>query len=216
VAQAAGHISLWWAAQAASGGPPPSGIWRAALPLPPHGQYCWESARAPTLGQRTPLPKHDEFPDHFSMTEGGKSHPLKQMFCPSRTDDGMAHLGTPSLQKAELLKVCLVLPHRHLLGLMLHRKLILEEGDLQCKNFRVLTTRGQRRGIFCLHSGYPLQHLSLRQSGSVLHILDMKGCAVLHRNGERGRGVNCLCARNSLSCLGHLCLQCRDICAALG
>jgi hypothetical protein len=47
----------------------------------------------------------------------------------------MAELRTPSLQKGELLEACSMLPLKHLPGLTLRRKLILEEGDLPCKTF---------------------------------------------------------------------------------
>jgi hypothetical protein len=49
---------------------------------------------------------------------------------PQGTNDGMTQIGIPGLLKGELLKLCSVLPLRHLPGPMLHRKLILKEGDL--------------------------------------------------------------------------------------
>jgi hypothetical protein len=136
----------------------------------------------------------------------------------------MAQLRTPGLQKSELLKACLVLPLRHLLGLTLCRKLVLEEGDFPCKTFSVLTSRGKCCGIFCLCSGYPLQCLSLCQSDLVLCILDTMCCAIPHRSGllgknlggEQGHCVSGLHVSNDLSCSSHLCLQHGDICAALG
>jgi hypothetical protein len=78
--------------------------------------------------------------------------------------------------------------------------------------------------IFRLCSGYPLQRLSLRQSGPVLRIIDTKGCAMPHHSGlpsrnlsgEHGHGTGTLCVSNGLSRLGHLHLQRGDICAALG
>jgi hypothetical protein len=76
------------------------------------------------------------------------------------TDDGMALLKTLSLQKAELLEAYSVLHLRHLPGLKLRHKLIHEEGDLLCKIFGILISRGKHCGIFHLRSGYPLQCLS--------------------------------------------------------
>jgi hypothetical protein len=136
----------------------------------------------------------------------------------------MAQLGTPGLQKSELLKACLVLPLRHLPGLTLCHKLILEEGDFPCKTFSVLTSRGKCRGIFHLCSGYPLQCLSLRQSDPVLCVLDTKCCAIPCRSGllgknldgEHGHCVSGLRVSNDLSCSSHLRLQHGDICTPLG
>jgi hypothetical protein len=95
--------------------------------------------------------------DHFSMAEGRKPHPLKQvMHHPWRTNDGMTQLGTPSLQKGDLLELFLALPLRHLLGLTLHCKLILKEGDLPGKGFDIFTSRGKCCVILRLYSQYPL------------------------------------------------------------
>jgi hypothetical protein len=77
------------------------------------------------------------------MAVGHKPHPLRLVMPHTwGTDDGMAHLGAPGLQKGELLKLLMVLPLRHLSGLMLLRKLTLKEGDLSDKAFSILMSRG--------------------------------------------------------------------------
>jgi hypothetical protein len=80
----------------------------------------------------------------------------QMMLCPRRADDGTTELRTSGLQKGELLKVCLVLPLRHLSGPMHHRKLILMEGDLPCKAFGIFMSRGKHHGILHLNSRYTL------------------------------------------------------------
>jgi hypothetical protein len=70
-------------------------------------------------------------------------YPLIQVMPrPWGTDDGMAQLGAPGLQKGELLKLLSVLPLRRFSSLTLHRKLTLKEGDLLDKAFSILTSRG--------------------------------------------------------------------------
>jgi hypothetical protein len=56
-------------------------------------------------------------------------------------DDGMAQLRAPGLQKDELLKLLLVIPLRHLLGMAIHHKLVLKDGDLPGKAFGILASR---------------------------------------------------------------------------
>jgi hypothetical protein len=77
------------------------------------------------------------------MAEGHKPHPLIQVMPhPWGTNDGMTQLIASGLQKGELLELFSVLPLRHLLGLMLGRKLVLKEGELLDKAFDILTSRG--------------------------------------------------------------------------
>jgi hypothetical protein len=54
----------------------------------------------------------------------------------------MTQLIASGLQKGELLELFSMLPLRHLLGLMLGRKLVLKEGKLLDKAFDILTSRG--------------------------------------------------------------------------
>jgi hypothetical protein len=61
---------------------------------------------------------------------------------PYGTDDGVAQLGAPDLQKGELLKLLSALPHRHLSSPMLRHKLTLKEGDLPDKVFDIIVSRG--------------------------------------------------------------------------
>jgi hypothetical protein len=63
------------------------------------------------------------------------------MPCQWGTDDGVAQLGAPGLHKGELLELLLALPLKHLLGLTLHCKLALKEGDLLDKAFGILMSR---------------------------------------------------------------------------
>jgi hypothetical protein len=58
------------------------------------------------------------------------------------TDDGVAQLGTPGLQKGELLKLLSALPLRHLPGPVLHHNLILKESYHPGKAFSILARRG--------------------------------------------------------------------------
>jgi hypothetical protein len=77
------------------------------------------------------------------MAEGRKLHPFRQVMPhPLGTDDGMAQLEAPGLQKGELLELLKVLPLRHLPGLALHSKLILKESHLPRKAFSIPTSRG--------------------------------------------------------------------------
>jgi hypothetical protein len=58
-------------------------------------------------------------------------HPLRQMMpCPWGTNDGVAQLRAPGLQKGEPLKFLSLLPLRHLSDLTLHQKLALKEGGI--------------------------------------------------------------------------------------
>jgi hypothetical protein len=67
------------------------------------------------------------------MVEGCKPHPLEQMSCPMRANDGMAQLKAPRLQKGELLQALSVIPLRHLpLPMRLH-KLALKEDEFFSK-----------------------------------------------------------------------------------
>jgi hypothetical protein len=61
---------------------------------------------------------------------------------PWGTDDGMTQLGTPGLQKDELLKLFSMLPLRHLPGPILQHKHLLTEGDRLGKAFGTFTGRG--------------------------------------------------------------------------
>jgi hypothetical protein len=95
--------------------------------------------------------------------------------------------------------------------LVLRLKVVLKKGGLPCKTFGLFVTKGKRRGV-------------LHQSGPVLYILNTKGCIVPRRSGlsrkcpsdVHGRGTCGLYGLDDVSCLGHLYLQSRNICAALG
>jgi hypothetical protein len=77
------------------------------------------------------------------MAEGRMPHPLRQvMHHPWGTNDGVAQLGAPSLEKGDLLKLLSVLPLRYLSGPTPRRELALKEGDLPDKSFVIFTSRG--------------------------------------------------------------------------
>jgi hypothetical protein len=168
-------------------------------------------------------PKCSKFPGHFSTAEGCKPHPLRQVSCSRRANDGMTQLGDLSLQKGELLKMLSVLLLRCLLRPTLLRKLVLKEGDFLCKILGVGKSRGERCRILYLHSRLPLQFLLLHLSSPVLGTLDMKICAVLHHssflspslNSKHDSSMSGLCSGDGLSPLGHPCLQDGNIYATM-
>jgi hypothetical protein len=61
---------------------------------------------------------------------------------PWGTNNGVAQLRAPGLQKGELHKLLSTHPLRHLSGLTLDRKLALKEGDLLDKAFNILAVIG--------------------------------------------------------------------------
>jgi hypothetical protein len=100
------------------------------------------------------------FSGHFSMVEGHKPHPLRQVMSrPWETDDGMTQLRASSLPKGELLELFSALPLGHLPSLIVRGKLVLKKDDLTGKAFGILTSRGQHRGILHLRPQHPLQCL---------------------------------------------------------
>jgi hypothetical protein len=87
--------------------------------------------------------KHSKFSSHFSIAEGRKPHPLRQVMPrPWGSDDGVTLLRALGLQKDELLKMFSSLPLKHLLSLMLCDKLVLKKGDLTGKAFGIFMSRG--------------------------------------------------------------------------
>jgi hypothetical protein len=90
------------------------------------------------------------------MAEGCKPHPLGQLSCPRRADDGMAHLIAPSLQKGELLEMLSMLPLRCLHRPTLLYKLVLEEDDFPRIILGIGTSRGEHCGILRLRSRHRL------------------------------------------------------------
>jgi hypothetical protein len=53
----------------------------------------------------------------------------------------MTQLGTPGMQKGELLELCLALPLRHLPFLIICHKLVPKEGDFPEEEFGILMSR---------------------------------------------------------------------------